>query len=301
MQRIALVVVLCLSSFAHAESKAWTAAKKVIPAGVVGVLGVNAGPIRSSDLYKTLLPSVLDKNTDVKAHLAEIKDTCGLDVAGAVDSLAVGVSEEGKGTIVVAFKGVNQKSFEGCLGKLAKAHNKAFTTAKEGALVHYHLGENDKDLYMRWLASDIVALSTEPDNKDSSVAATAGGLGKNADLSQMIGTSKTGSAVWFAFVKQQELGQFNAKMTGVYGNADLKSADLAVDMHLIVDSDKAATEVANGATSMIPMLMQSGKVPPSMTTLVKSVVIKAAGKEVVVTAQAPQKDVIDIFGQFMPQ
>jgi hypothetical protein len=300
MQRIALVWVLCLSSFAHSESKAWTAAKKIIPGNVFGVVGVNAGPIRSSELYKTLVPALLDKNTDVKAHLAEVKDTCGLDVSTAIDSLVVGVSEEGKGTIVVAFKGTNQKSLEGCLGKLAKAHGKTFTSSKDGALVHYQMGDQDKDLYMRWLASDIVALATEPSDKDASVAATAGGLAKNADLSGMIGTSKTGSAMWFAFLRQQDLGQFNAKMTGMYGNADLKAADLAVDLHLIVDSDKAATDVANGATSMIPVLVQGGKVPPSMTALVKSLVIKASGKEVVVTAQAPQKDVVDIIGQFMP-
>jgi hypothetical protein len=289
MKRIALLMVLCVSSFAHAESKAWTAGKKVIPPTVIGVIGIDASAIRSSELYKQLVPVLLGKHDDVKDQLGEIKTTCNVDVTGAVDSAVVAITDDGKGTIVVALKGVNQKAAEACLGKLAKAHGKTLTTEKAGDLVRYHMGDDDKDLYFRWLSSDTFAIATEPDNKDASKAAIAGGLSGNKDLAPLLAAVKTSAPVWFAFAKQQPIDQFNTKMTGMYGTTDLKAGNVALDFHVRTDSEKGASDLANGVGGMLPML--SGQVPPSLAPLVKSVAIKAVGKEVIATAQAAEADV----------
>jgi len=300
MRRIALVTVLAMSSVAYAgDSKAWTAAKKVLPAKLFVVFGVNAGSIRASDLYAKLLPMALDKAGDAKSHLQEIKDTCGVDVPGAIDSMVVGVDEDGKGTIVIALKAMAQKDVDGCLGKLVKAHGGKLTSDKAGELVRYHMDSKDSDLYFRWLGKDVFAVATDPTDKAASVAATAGGIASDKQMSPLLASSKTTAAMWFAINKTQDIEQVHAKMTGMYGNAELKTGNVAIDGHLLLDSDKAAGDVANQATAMIPMLSASGKVPPSMTALVKSLVIKAAGKEVVITAQAPEQDVIDIVQQVM--
>lgn len=298
MNRIALVLVLCLSSLAHAgDSRAWTAGKKVLPGKLFAVFGVNAGAIRSSDLYAKLLPMALDKAGDAKSHLQEIKDTCAIDVPAAIDSMVVGVDEDGKGTIVVALKGLAQKDVDACLGKLVKAHGGKLATEKAGDLVRYRMDAKDSDLYFRWLAKDVFAVATDPTDKAASVAATAGGLGSDKLMAPLIATSKTGAAMWFAISKTQDIAQLDAKMTGMYGNAELKSGDVALDGHLVLDADKAATDVATKATQMLPMLAASGRLPPSLTALVKSLVIKASGKEVVVTGQAPQQDMVDLVEQ----
>jgi hypothetical protein len=296
MKRIALLVLLCVSSLAQADSKAWTAGKKIIPSNVFGVVGIDANAIRSSELYKQLLPALLSEHADVKDHFGEIQTTCGVDATGAIDSVVVGVSEAGKGTIVVALKGVNQKAVEGCFTKLAKAHGKAMTAEKSGDLVRYHM-DGDKDLYFRWLSSDTFAIATEPDNKDSSQAAIAGGLTGNKELAPMLTAVKTNAPMWFAFAKSQNIDQFQAKMTGFYGTIDFKTGNVLIDFHIALDSDKGATALANGATKMLPVLAQ--QVPPTMAALASSVVIKAAGKEVIATAQAADKDLVAAVQQFV--
>jgi hypothetical protein len=289
MKRIALLAILGVSTLAHAEPKAWTAGKKVIPSKVIGVVGIDASAIRSSELYKQLVPALLGKHADVKDELGQIKTTCSLDVTGAVDSAVVAVSEDGKGTIVVALKGVNQKAAEACLGKLAKAQGKTLTIDKAGDLVRYHMAEGDKDLYFRWLSSDTFAIATEPDDQEASKAAIAGGLASNKELAPLLAAVKTSAPLWFAFAKQQDIDQFNAKMTGMYGTTNLKAGNVALDFHIRMDTEKGASDFASGISAMLPML--SGQVPPSLASLVKSVAIKAAGSEVVATAQAPEADV----------
>jgi hypothetical protein len=79
MNRIASLVVLCASTVAHADSKAWTAAKQVRPANVAVVLGIDAGALRASNLYKQLVPALLDQDVEVKDGLALIKRTCNVD------------------------------------------------------------------------------------------------------------------------------------------------------------------------------------------------------------------------------
>lgn len=301
MQRIAIVWVLCVSSVvARADSKAWTAAKKVLPANLAVVVGVNAAPLRASDLYKELLPLVAAKAGDVQAKLDEIKATCSIDPTQAADSVVVGVDDGGKGAIVVAMKGVGQKEIEGCLGKVAKAHSKALAISKEGALVRYHLDGEAKDLYLRWLGKDTFAIATQPDDKDATNALTGGGLSGDKVMGATLAQTKTGATMWMALNKQQDLDQFHTKMTGLYGSADLKSGQVNVDVHVIVDSAAAAGDIAKQTTAMVPMLASSGKVPPSMSALVKSLVIKSIGKEVVASAHASEKDIIAIVQTFLP-
>jgi hypothetical protein len=293
MKRIAVLCALCVASIAHADPKAWTAAKKIIPSNVFAVFSVDAGPIRASDLYTQLLPALIERDADVKGKFGEVKTTCGMDLPAVIDSMTVAVDDAGKGTIIIALKGLVQKDVEGCLGKLSKAHGESFTTDKVGDFTHYHMAAKDKDLYIRWLAKDVFAMATDPGDKDGSTAAMAGGLAKNKVLAGLLAGAKTSAAVWFAVLKQQDVEEFNAKVTGVYGNADLKSGNVAIEAHVVLDAEKGAADVAAKANNMVPMLISSGKVPPTMTALVKSLVIKSSGKEVIASAQATQKDILD--------
>jgi hypothetical protein len=300
MQRIALVVVICLSSLAHAgDSKAWTAAKKVLPANMFAVVGINVSTLRGSDMYKQLVPAMLAQKPDAQKHLSEIKDTCGNDVTGLVDSVVVGVDEHGKGAIVVALRNWSQKDVETCFGKMAKAHSGKFTSDKTGDFTHYHFTDkdNNKDLYLRWLAKDVVALATEPDNKDASQAAIGGGIAGDKALAPLLAGTHSDAAVWAAINKTQDIDQVKAKMTGMYGNADVKSGNVAVDFHVMLDSDKAAADTAKQIVAFMPML--ATKAPPSMAALVKSLAVKSNGKEVVLTATDTEKDVADIISSQM--
>ena len=65
MNRFAVAAVaLCLSTTAaSADSRAWTAAKKVLPADLQVVVGMNFAPIRSSELFKQYWPTVASSDT----------------------------------------------------------------------------------------------------------------------------------------------------------------------------------------------------------------------------------------------
>lgn len=294
MQRIALVMVLCVSSIAaRADSRAWTAAKKVLPANVAVIAGLDAGHLRSSDLYKQLMPLVLARDPDVQKGVDQLKATCGLDAASLLESGVVGVDADGKGAIVIALHGVTQPQLEACAGKIVKANGGTLAISKEGSFTKYHLAEG-KDLYFRWLAKDLFAISTSPQDKDASTAALTGGWSGDKLLAQAIAHAKTGATMWMAVHKERDIDQFHAKMTGMYGSAQLVHGDLAVEAHLVLDSTEAATEIAKQVAMMLPALASSPQVPPAMQPVLKTLAVRAAGKELVASAHAKDTEILEI-------
>src|SRR6185369_7901779 len=116
----------------RADSRAWTAAKKTLPAGLDVVVGANAGALRSSKLFGDLWPKLLASNKDVSKVVDQLQSTCGLDAQQVVDSAVIGAQGD-TAVVVVVFKGLVQKDVEGCLDKLSRANDhKPMPIAKLG-------------------------------------------------------------------------------------------------------------------------------------------------------------------------
>jgi len=295
--KLALAILL-VSTAAHsalADSRAWTAARKLIPAGMETVAGVNAATAHNSQLYQTLLPSLLAKNPDAAAQLDGIKTDCGIDVIGSIDSIAVGLDSSQKGTIVVAFRGTNRSKLEACAQKRAKAKQKTLAISSTGGLTKYSgLGE-DGQLYMRWIGQDVVAIATSPDDKDASLAATAGGVAGDRALHGLSAVN-TGASVWAVSSKQADLpGDLGAKMTGMYGSANVASGTIAVDVHVAVDSPTSASTAATKAESELAPMRGA----PGVADLLKTVKVTAAGNEILVTAQVPETALMSALAMLM--
>jgi hypothetical protein len=295
MKRTLVLGLLAVSTAAHAESRAWNAAKKLIPAGMETVAGLNAASAHGSQLYQSLLPTLLAKAGDAATQLDGIKADCGIDVIGSIDSIAVGLDASQKGTIVVAFRGVTRGKLEACAQKRAKAKQKTLAITSAGALTKYSGVGDDAQLYMRWLGSDVVAIATSPDDKDATVAATAGGVTGDHAL-HGLGKVNTSASVWAVSTKQTDLpGDLGAKMTGMYGSADVASGTIGVDLHVAVDSPKAASDAATKAESeLAPLRGTSG----GIADLLKSVKVTAAGSEIMVTAQVPEAALMTTLAMF---
>ena len=290
---LALVVVPLA---AHAESRAWSVGKKLIPAGMETVAGLNASSAHNSQLYQTLLPSLLAKSPDAAAQLDGIKTDCGIDVLGSIDSIAVGLDSSQKGTIVVAFRGVTRAKLEACAQKRAKAKQKVLAITSAGPLTKYSgLGE-DGQLYMRWIGSDVVAIATSPDDKDATLAATAGGLTGDHGI-HGLSSVNTNASVWAVSNKQADLpGDLGAKMTGMYGSANVASGTIAVDVHVACDNPKNASDAATKAEGEIaPMRGMTG----GIADLIKTVKIASAGNEILVTAQVPEAALLTTIASLM--
>lgn len=294
MQRIALVMVLCVSSVvARADSRAWTAAKKLLPANVAVIAGLDAAHLRSSDLYKQLMPLVLARDPDIQKGVDQLKTTCGLDAASLLDSGVVGVDADGKGAIVIALHGATRLQLESCAGKIVKANGATLAISTEGSFTRYHLADG-KDLYFRWLGKDLFAISTAPQDKDASTAALAGGWTGDKVLAATAAHANTSATMWMVVHKERDIEQLGAKMTGMYASAQLAHGDLSVEAHVVLDSADAAAQIAKQATAMMPTLASSPQIPPAMHPIVKTLAIRSAGKELVASAHAKDTEILEI-------
>ncbi len=292
---------LLAASPAHADSKAWAAAKKALPANLFAVAGVNVGKVKASQLFQTLWPvAMAQAGSDVESKLDKLKATCGFD-GSTVDSMVVGVNESQKGAIVIAFSKTTQKDLDACIQKGAKEENKKITISKTGD-VEQLSGLDQKDantLYIRWLAKDVIAIATKPDDKSLLTEMTAGGIAKDKAFSPALANVNTSSAVWLAVNKAQDLPDINAKMTQVYGNADFSAGNIAATGHVVLDSSKAATDAAAQGNQQIAAMKKAGSVPPAFSGVLNTATIKSSGPEVVVSASMAEKDVLALLGSFL--
>ena len=299
-RRASLVLAVALTAAAatqaSAESRAWTAAKKALPANLLGVGGISFGSIKSSQLFQQLMPMAMASQPDAQAKLDAFKSTCGFDPMSAFDSAVVGMQGEEKGAVVIALSGTTQKDIDACITKMAKAGGKTAAITKAGTLTKYAgLG---KDFYLKWLGQDTFAIATQPDDKALLTKMTAGGVDKDKSLKAALATVNTDAAVWGAGNKVQDLPDVHGKMTGLYGSADVKAGTISAELHAVLDSAKTATEAATQANQQLAAVKSSGQLPPAFVGVINSVAVKTAGAEVVVTGSIAEKDVMSLLMQF---
>ncbi|MBV8761320.1 MAG: hypothetical protein JO257_28745 [Deltaproteobacteria bacterium] len=290
---VALALVATAAS-AHADSKAWATAKTKLPGGLVAVFGINMGSIKSSELYKQMVPMLEAKAGKAKDNLDKIKTTCGIDLTGSIDSVVVGFGEstdkkDNSGVIIVALKGTTQKDLEACSQKVAKAEGKTLTITKDGAITKYS-GMGDDDAYVRWFSKDTLAIG---DSKDDVTKLTAGGIGKDV-LATDAGKVNTNAAVWVAVNKTQDLDDLKGKMTGGFGTLDLKAGNLVVDAHIIMDSPKTAAEGVKQGTAQLDQIKKSGQIPKQFTPMLDSIKLSANGAELLAGATVAEKDLASL-------
>jgi hypothetical protein len=289
---IAAAAFTASATAAHAESRAWTAAKKTLPANMQVVAGISFGQIRSSQLFQTMWPTLMAQAGDAKTTLDTVKTSCGIDVVNQLDSIVFAVDEAQQGGAVIALKGTTQKDLDACFQKFAKEKGKTATISKDGALTKYAGG--DKALYVKWLGKDVFAVSSKPDDKDATAKFVAGGLTADKSMKAPLAASKTDAAFWGVVNKGQDLTDLGAKMLMGYGSADVKSGNIAADLHLVLDSAKAAADSAVKATEQINQAKKSGQIPPMFASMLSSLKITAAGSEIVVSASVAEKDLMGL-------
>jgi len=292
--RFVAVALCATATVATADSKAWTTAKAKLPAGMTAVVGINVGPIKSSQLYQQLLPLAMAKSGKAKDNLDKIKSTCGIDLSGSIDSIVVGMQDDDHGVAILQLKGTNQKDLEACGKKVAVSEGKTLSITKDGAVTKYS-GMGEDDLYVRWFGKDSLAVS---DGKDTLTKLTAGGIARDP-IAKQVATVGTDAAVFVAVKKDQDLGDFNAKMSAAYGTLDFKGGNLAANVHIVVDSAAAATKVVTDGKSQLDGIKKSGQVPKQFAGILDSVKLESKGNEVVVSGAAPESDLIALAGQFL--
>ena len=107
---------------AHADTKAWTAAKANLPADATIVLGMNFAPIAKSQLFTELFPKLVASNADFKDFMDTAKSACSIDPVTAINSVVVASdASKSQGVIYLGLNGLDQAKLASCADKIAKA------------------------------------------------------------------------------------------------------------------------------------------------------------------------------------
>lgn len=276
--------IVAAASPAGAESRAWMAAKKVFPSGLQAIGGGSLGAIRDSSLYGPILPAMLAQAGEVKVALDKLKDACKLDLLAKLDSFALGVDATQQVVVVAALDGLVERELDACVRKAAPTVT--ITTDQHATK---YAGFGDKDLYVRWLAKDVVAFTSAPHDAAVLAALTAGGIDKDK-----LPSVKTAAMMWAVVVKDQDVPGIAARMKLGYGSIDSSAGTLRFDVHLALDDAKVAAATATQATQQIAAAKQAGQVPAQLASILDSIRIKSSGRELVMSGAMAEKDVLPL-------
>jgi hypothetical protein len=291
----ALALGTTLAAPARAETRAWAAAKKALPAGLQTVAGLDLSALRASGAAQATLPQLLSKAGAPAAELDAMKTTCGIDLPKAVASVVVGVDAGQKGVAILALDGTSRANLEACVQKLAKAKGQPAAIVASGDTAAYP-GLGPSKLYVRWLDKDVIAVATRPDDKALLASLTSGGIGTDAAMSPWLANVNKDAAVWAVVAKSQPIADIHAQMRGAYGTADMKAGTIKAEIHIALDSAKGAADGAAKASRQLAALESSGKAPPALRGVLDSIVVKASGAELVASASASDAVLTQLVG-----
>jgi len=289
--KTALALLVVLSSAAHADSKAWSTGKAVIGSSATMVGGLNATSVRSSEVYDKLVPILMAKASDFKAVVDAIQKECKLDVLAAIDSVAFGVDGNKAGTIVVALKGTNHKAIDACAHKVGTADSKTVTITTEGKLTKYE-GLSDKPMYFDWLASDVFAMSTTPDDKDVTTKLLTSGVTSAKELKSGLAATDKSASVWLVMNEDHDLPNMTGKMKQVYGSAKIANKKIEFTSHMVTDSPKAAQAFSDEANKQLAAVQSGGS--QAMQTALKNVSVKLDNGMVAASGSITSDDVFPL-------
>jgi hypothetical protein len=276
--------------------KAWTAAKDNLPANTSMVIGADLGAVTKSTLFNQLLPLALSQQPDIRKGLDLVKASCKIDPLAAIQGLVVARDpDKGEGAIYLALgAGLDQPKLTKCLEEIAKANGNKdakLSVKKTGAVTE--LGMDGKNAYVSWIGSDVLVIPFDIRDKAQLErwVGQKGGVAKSP-VSKLVAAANTKGTVWGASSQTKQLEQ-GIMMKGAHGALSMASGNLGLDLHVMLDSAKAATDAVARANKQLADV-SAGNVPPKVQAMLKQVSVKAAGPEVTIKASVPENELMSL-------
>lgn len=290
-------LALCVATNAHADvpGDAWAAAKGVLPASPLAVIGGNVGTIKSSTIFQQLTSAALAQSSDAKQKLDQLKADCNIDVKDAVQGFVVAFDEAQKGVVFVSLKGVDPIKINECITKVSIKEKKPVTIGKPDAqgIVEY---SGAGKLYVAFLPKSVIAIATEPKDKAQLQKWISDkGIDSKTELGRALANVNTNAALWGAAAKSQKLEE-GMNMKAVYGSADLASGTLSADVRVVLANAKEATDATAKAIQGLEDAKKGNQIPPHLAGLAKSIKISAQGPELQVKGSMPEAEVLGLIG-----
>ncbi|MDQ3368564.1 MAG: hypothetical protein M3680_24310 [Myxococcota bacterium] len=318
------LALVSLLSTAAAEPRSWTASKAVLPDQVTVVAGASLSAMRATQLYQTIVPPLIAKESDAKRAFELARSTCSIDLHAAIDDATFAVGADERGVVVLGLaRGMDQKRIVDCLNRIvakqakdrqattapapgrkggAKAKQPATTAPKitvttSGRIAEYSMtGETDK-LYLAWLAPDVVAIATDPEDRALLERMTSGN-GARGNLAGVLGKVNTNATVWFTTTKQTPVQATGATTKALYGTIETTGGQVKVDTHAIMGSAKEAKKLVDDATALLGAM--KSQVPPMFIKAVDSLKMVAVGEDATMKFGMSEKDLISLIALVLP-
>lgn len=285
---------------AHADSKAWNAAKAGLPADAQIVIGVDVTAIQQTQTFSALFPKLREK-PELAAMFDALKDSCKVDPLTAVQGVVVAMPvDQSDGAVYLSIAGIDRTKLGECM-KVASEHDKGpkLTVKQTGNITE--MTKDKETSFLGWIGKDVVVVSFHATDKPSLLKwmGGKGALGKSA-VGKVLGKVNTSATLWGVVDGDKEL-QPGITAKRAYGAVTFAKGKLDADLHAVLASAADATTIAGVANQQIADLNKAGAGggPPQVLAMLKTVKVATANDEVVVKASVVEQDLLAVIAMAM--
>jgi hypothetical protein len=318
----AAAALLLVSFRAHADPKAWTAAKAGLPADAKLVVGVDLAAIQKTQLFATYYPKLLEK-ADATKLIDEMKATCKIDPLAAMQGFVVATSSDQQdGAVYIALSGVDRTKLSSCLQVAAQRKADKVATSdrpdkqdkpdkpatpekpdkparpvkvslkQDGNITE--ISDGNETTFFGWVGKDVLVVALHAQDRPSLVKWMGGkGALTRSELGKTIAKVNTSATMWGAGEAIKEI-QDGVTVKGGYGAVKFSKGNLDANVHAVMGDAAQATTMATTAQKQLDEAKQGALLPPTMVAMLKAVTIAATSNEVVVTANVVEKDLLGV-------
>jgi hypothetical protein len=218
----------------------------LLPADAEVVMGVNAGQILQSGVWKQLAEPAFKKGSAGR-RLAEMKEKCDLDPMAAIKTLTFGLKDGGAGQPegVIVVHGVDKTKGLACIDKM-KEPSAEVTRDGDVVMVKDHGSTAAVTFVSDDTAVVVLGAKANPAGVKSVIAGNSGlkAVPAFADQYKKVNTS---DSWWFVVTGKQldAAAAIGAKPKAVAGSLNVTDG-LTADIKIVVDSAPVATQLADG-------------------------------------------------------
>jgi hypothetical protein len=125
MKLLSVAAIIALTgTAASADTRSWNAVKGMLPDNINVVVGANLAALRTTSLYKAVMPTLLAKEPDAKKVVDLAKSACNLDLDVSIVDATFAMGDDDRGVIVLALdKSIDQKRVVDCANKIVQFHH----------------------------------------------------------------------------------------------------------------------------------------------------------------------------------
>ena len=271
----------CKKSGTGASSKAAASAISHLPKDSTMVFGISV--VRG--LKAKMLQPVLEKaKKDMPPELAEVKEKCGIDMLdGGIKSATVAMKDpnDQKSVFAAISTSFNKEDMASCMTKMGGK------VEEQGKLIAYTTKDGDKTTAF-WAEDNMMIVNPSGNATEADFAPVfAGGLDKNAELSKLMGDTKTSSVLWFA-------GVLPAEASGQMPGAERMRLSIDGDAEVDIDGAVIFADEAKATEAKGQIDQQMGMASMVLGEASKKIKIGQSSTAVTITATFNEADVEQI-------